>query len=161
MIDVSQLEKFARQCEAAATNLKPYAGQFLDDVGEEFLDIVQAEIQRSNNIDTGAMLASFTRGGTNNVYQLDTGALTLTVGTNVYYAKWVNEGHRQQPGRFVPGVWSGSHFRYVPGASTGMVLKASFVRGSNFFDKAQEVLKRMFPEMTERAFEQYFRRYFG
>lgn len=161
MIDVCELENFARKCEAARADLKSYAGKVLNEVGEEFLDIVQAEIQNADNIDTGAMLASFTRGGAGNVYQLDVGALTLTIGTNVYYAKWVNKGHSQQPGRFVPGVWEGKHFRYIPGAKTGMVLKASFVKGSHFFDKAKEVLERMFPETAEKAFEQFFNRYFG
>lgn len=161
MIDVSGLEDFARRCEAASADLRPYAGQVLKEVGEEFLNVVQAQIQRSDNIDTGKMLASFTKDGPGNVFQCDMGGLTLTVGTNVEYAKWVNKGHRQQPGRFVPGVWEGRHFRYIPGARTGMVLKASFVTGSFFFDKAQEALQRMFPEMVDRSFEQYFRRYFG
>lgn len=160
MIDVSQLENFARQCEAAAADLKPYAGQVLDEVGEKFLDIVQAAIQGAGNVDKGKLLASFAKGGGGNIYVLNTGGLTLTIGTNVEYAKWVNDGHRQKPGRFVPGVWEGNHFRYVPGAKTGMVLKASFVQGSHFFDKSVQVLERMFPEMTDRAFEQFFRRYF-
>lgn len=160
MIDVSQLENFARQCEAAAADLKPYAGQVLDEVGEKFLDIVQAAIQGAGNVDKGKLLASFAKGGGGNIYVLNTGGLTLTIGTSVEYAKWVNDGHRQKPGRFVPGVWEGNHFRYVPGAKTGMVLKASFVQGSHFFDKSVQVLERMFPEMTDRAFEQFFRRYF-
>lgn len=160
MIDVSQLENFARQCEAASADLKPYAGQVLDEVGEKFLDIVQAAIQGAGNVDKGKLLASFTKGGGGNIYVLNTGGLTLTIGTSVEYAKWVNDGHRQKPGRFVPGVWEGNYFRYVPGAKTGMVLKASFVQGSHFFDKSVQVLERMFPEMTDRAFEQFFRRYF-
>ena len=41
-----------------------------------------------------------------------------------------------------------------------MVLKASFVQGSHFFDKSVQVLQRMFPEMADRAFEQFFKRYF-
>lgn len=106
-------------------------------------------------------MGSFTKGGAGNIFQLDMGALTLTIGTDVYYAKWVNKGHGQQPGRFIPGVWEGSHFRYIPGAKTGMVLKASAVRGSHFFDKSVEVLERMFPEMAKSAFEQFFNRYFS
>lgn len=160
MIDVSQLERFARSCEAAAADLKPYAGEVLEDAGEEFLDIVQSAIQSAGNVDKGKLLASFTKGGAGNIWELNTGGLTLTIGTNVEYAKWVNDGHRQQPGRFIPGFWEGNHFRYSPGAKSGMVLKASFVTGSRFFDKSVQVLERMFPERAENAFRQFFRRYF-
>lgn len=160
MIDVSQIENFARGCEAAMADLKPYAGKTLEEIGEKFLDIVQQSIQRAGNIDTERLLGSFTKGGDGNVFELDTGALTLTIGTSVEYAKWVNKGHGQQPGRFVPGVWSGSHFTYIPGAKTGMVLKASFVKGSHYFDKSIQVLERIFPEMAKSSFEQFFRRYF-
>lgn len=160
MIDVSELENFSRQCEAAAVDLKPYAGKVLEEAGEEFLNIVQSAIQRANNIDRGKLLASFTKGGPGNIYELNLGGFTLTIGTSVKYAKWVNDGHKQRPGRFIPGVWEGNHFRYIPGAKTGMVLKASFVEGSHFFDKSVDVLKRMFPEMAEKSFDQFFRRYF-
>lgn len=161
MIDVSELEDFARKCEACKADLKPSAAKTLEEIGEEFLDIIQAEIQGSDNIDTGALLASFVKGGPGNIYHMDIGGLTLTIGTNVKYANWVNKGHGQTPGRFVPGVWEGKHFRYIPGARTGMVLKASFVRGSFFFDKAVQVLDRIFPEMVESSFKQFFARYFG
>lgn len=160
MIDVKQLEDFARGCEAARQDLKPYAAKTLDEIGEEFLDIVQEEIINHGHVVTGDLFKSFEKGGAGNVYQLDAGALTLTVGTSVYYAKWVNKGHPQRPGRFVPGVWDGKVFRYVPGAKTGMVLKAKFVKGSDFFDKSVEVLKRLFPEYTGNSFKQFFARYF-
>lgn len=160
MIDASQLEDFARRCQAAKADLKPYMGKTLDEIGEEFLDICCDEIEAAGNVDFGKLLASFTKGGPGNIYNLDLGGLTLTIGTNVYYAKWVNKGHGQRPGRFVPGYWSGKHFRYSPGCGTGMVLKASWVKGSFFFDKAQEVLERMFPEMSDKAFQQFWARYF-
>jgi len=160
MIDVSQLEDLARRCEAASTNLKPYLGETLDDIGNEFLEIVQSNIMRAKNVDTRLMLSSFVRGSSNGIYELDMGGLTLTIGTNVEYAKWVNDGHGQQPGRFIPGVWSGSRFTYVPGAKTGMVLKANRVTGSYFFDKSVRALESLFPSMADKAFEDFFRRYF-
>lgn len=160
MIDVSELERFARACEAAKADLKPYAGKVLEEAGEEFLDIVQSAIEGAGNVDTRKLLGSFTKGGDGNIWKLDTGGLILTIGTSVEYAKWVNDGHRQQPGRFIPGFWERNHFRYSPGAKTGMVLKASFVAGSHYFDKSIQVLKTIFPQMADRAFEQFFKRYF-
>ena len=50
------------------------------------------------------------------------------------YARWVNYGHGQQPGRFIPGSWKGDEFEYKPGAKTGMVLKKSFVPGKHFVE---------------------------
>ena len=160
MIDVSELENFAKNCEAAAVDLKSYAGKILEEAGEEFLDIVQSYIESLGNVDTGKLLASFTKGASGNMWELNLSGLTLTIGTNVKYAKWVNDGHRQKPGKFIPGFWEGNHFRYSPGAKSGMVLKASFVAGSHYFDKSVQVLERMFPNMADKAFEQFFRRYF-
>lgn len=161
MIDVSQLENFARSCRAAQADLKPYAGKFLEEAGEEFLDIVQGMIQSAGNVDRGKLLASFTKGSSGNVWILNSGGLTLTIGTDVEYAKWVNDGHGQQPGRFVPGFWEGENFRYTPGAKTGMVLKASFVPGSHYFDKAVQTFESVFPGRAKASFEQFFRRYFS
>ena len=136
-------------------------GKTLQEVGEEFLTIVQEAIEGAGNVDTGKLLSSFTKGGSGNVWNLDLGGLTLEIGSTLDYAKYVNDGHRQQPGRFVPGYWEGNHFRYSPGSKSGMVLKASFVAGSHFFDRSVQTLERMFPEMADKAFEQFFRRYFG
>lgn len=160
MIDVSELEEFAKACEAARADLKPHLGKTLDEIGEEFLEMVQTEIVGCGNINFGDLHDSFTKGGAMNEYRLDLGALTLTIGTRVPYAKWVNDGHKQRPGRFVPGVWSGKRFTYIPGAKTGMTLKAAFVPGSHFFDKAVQGLESLIPTYTENSFEQFFRRYF-
>ena len=50
------------------------------------------------------------------------------------YAGYVNYGHSQQPGRFIPGTWQGDKFRYNPKAKTGMVLKKSHVSGKHFVE---------------------------
>lgn len=161
MMDVHELEDFARRCEAASADIKPYAAKTLEQIGDEFLKMVQSNIQAAGNVDFGKLLGSFTKGANGNIFRLDTGALTLTIGTSIYYAQYVNKGHRQQPGRFVPGYWEGKHFRYSPGAKTGMVLKASHVKGSYFFDKAEENIGRTMNEYVERAFQRFWNRYFG
>ena len=146
MIDVSGLEAFAKACEDAGAEIKPYAGRTLDEIGEEFIEIVQSNIMAAGNVDTRLLLSSFSKGSSNGIYELDMGGLTLTIGTNVEYAKWVNDGHGQRPGRFVPGVWSGSRFTYVS--------------GSHFFDKSVQALESMFPDMVDRAFENFLKKYF-
>lgn len=52
------------------------------------------------------------------------------------YATWVNDGHKQRPGRFIPGYWEGTHFRYDPSASGGMVLKKAWVQGRFFVERS-------------------------
>ena len=54
------------------------------------------------------------------------------------YASYVNYGHSQQPGRFIPGEWNGDRFEYNPKAKVGMVLKADFVEGKHFVEDSIE-----------------------
>ena len=58
----------------------------------------------------------------------------IEIRSPAYYAGWVNYGHPQRPGRFIPGKWVDDKFRYNPKAKTGMVLKASHVSGKHFVE---------------------------
>ena len=60
----------------------------------------------------------------------------VTLINRAIYATWVNDGHKQRPGRFIPGRWEGTHFRYDPNADSGMVLKNSWVQGRFFVEKS-------------------------
>lgn len=160
MTEVNELETLAKKFEEATRGIHPFMGEILEEAGNEFLDIVQEEILRAGNVDTRLLLQSFSRGSGYNIFELDFGSLILTVGTRVEYAQWVNEGHSQSPGRFIPGIWHGDRFVYTPGAKTGMVLKASRVEGSGFFDKSIEVLKRIVPDLAEAKFQGFINRYF-
>ena len=64
--------------------------------------------------------------------------------SEIEYAPWVNDGHSQQPGRFIPGQWDGNRFKYQPGAKTGMVLKKSYVKGLHFMEKGLEATVAMY-----------------
>lgn len=161
MIDIKDMSEFTRKCEAAAADLKPYAQELVKQSGELFLDVVQDKITARGNVDTGRMLNSFQRGGPDNVFEISDDGFSIVIGSKVPYAPHVNYGHKQQPGRFIPGVWEGKHFRYVPGAKTGMVLKRKQVKGSKFFTDATKQMKERFPELVERSAEQFFRRYFS
>ena len=61
-------------------------------------------------VDTGAM-----RDGITHAYNDDGHQVTLIVGTNVYYAPYVELGHHQQPGRFVPKLGKRLVRSWVPG----------------------------------------------
>ena len=161
MIDTSELTNFVKKTQRVKRNLKPYMARTLDEMGEQFLDMVQAEIRANGNIISQKLMASFAKGGAGNVYRLNAGGLTLEVGSSIKYAKWVNEGHGQRPGRFIPGFWSGKRFIYVPGYGSGMVLKANFVKGSFYFDEAVDQLEELLPDIGRKAFEHFWELYFG
>jgi hypothetical protein len=62
------------------------------------------------------------------------------------YASYVNYGHPQEPGRFIPGEWKGDRFEYKPGNKTGMVLKADFVEGKHFVEDSIEATQARIQE---------------
>lgn len=65
----------------------------------------------------------------------ETGYEVLLV-NDMDYAIYVNDGHRQRPGRFVPGYWVGAkRFVYDRNSDTGMILKKSWVQGRFFVEK--------------------------
>lgn len=72
-------------------------------------------------------------------------------GKKVDYAAAVEYGHKQTPGRFIPGRWVGDNFIYDRSANGGMVLKKSFVKGSHYMQRAKEAI------MTG----DYIKKYFG
>ena len=45
----------------------------------------------------------------------------ITVINGLQYASYVEYGHRQQPGRFIPGHWEGERFIYNPDEEGGIV----------------------------------------
>ena len=61
-------------------------------------------------VDTGLLRDSITH-----AYNDDGSQVTLLVGTNVYYAPFVELGHKQQPGRFVPKIKKRLKRSWVPG----------------------------------------------
>ena len=78
----------------------------------------------------------------------------VTLYNRATYATWVNDGHRQQPGRFIPGYWVGSKFRYDPTANGGMVLSKPFVEGRFFVEKSiietEPVVLRIIEKQLDR-----------
>ena len=151
-VDVEEFKQFLESVEKAARGeFKKGLELFLEGIGYEFLRIVQDEIVRRGILDARLLLASFEKGA--------------EVGSNVEYAKFVNDGHWTNPKgverRFVPGYWVGDRFVYEPGAKTGMVLKQHWVNGKPYFDSALRILNQLFPEMLESKMQAWIDTYFG
>ena len=165
-VDLTEFKAFvSRLKNAASGDFKKELTLFMNGLGTEFLRVVEDEIIRRKVMDTRLLLASFHEGGEGNVWAIDDDGLTLEVGTNVTYAKYVNDGHWTNPKgvdkRFVPGRWEGDKFIYDPSAKTGMVLKQKWVEGSHYFDSAVRIFEKMFPNILEVKLQEWLDKYFG
>lgn len=164
--DLGEFREFFGSVEKAARgDFRKEFENFMEGIGNEFLRILQDEIIRRQVIDTRQLLASFEKGGSGNVWELEDGGLQLEVGTNVNYASYVNDGHwtntKGVERRFVPGYWDGDRFIYDPGAGGGMVLKQKWVPGKHFWESALRILDRIYPELLEAKLQEWLDSYFG
>ena len=164
--DFSEIKEFAAQLKQAASgDFKKELAVFIEGLGYELLRIVQDEIIRRKVMDTRLLLASFQKGGDDNVWEAADEGLTLEIGTNVTYAAYVNDGHWTNPKgvemRFVPGQWQGDRFIYEPGAKTGMVLRQRWVEGAHYWESAVRIFEKMFPDILEAKLQQWIDSYFG
>ena len=74
------------------------------------------------------------------------------------YAIWVEDGHRQRPGRFVPGYWEDEkHFVYDRNAKGGMVLKRPFVKGRFFVKKGLISTKDKSKQIVNKHIEKWWK----
>lgn len=164
-IDTSDAGRFFDALEAAARGgFRKELELFLEGLGVEFLRIVEDEIIRREVLDTRLLLASFHKGGDNNVWDITDGGLTLEVGSTLKYAGYVNDGHWTNPKgverRFVPGYWEGDRFIYDPEAEGGMVLKQKWVDGKPYWDSALRILDKMLPEFLDAKLQEWLDNYF-
>lgn len=75
---------------------------------------------------------------------------TATVLNNLAYVSYVEYGHRQRPGRFIPGRWEGDRFVYDPKAEGGMVLKKAWVPGRHMLTISEQEVERLALKLVER-----------
>lgn len=165
-VQFNGLDDFLAKLERAGRgSLKEDIQLWLEAIGIDFLDLIQDEIIRVGAVDTRLLLNSFSKQGEGNVWEISNDGLTLEVGTNVKYAKYVNDGHWLNPNgvstRFVPGRWSGERFIYDPGANTGMMLKQKWIEGYHFWESAKHIYERMFSRSLERKLQRWFQTYFS
>ena len=84
-------------------------------------------------VDTGALRNSITHG-----VLVGDGQVAAVLGTDMYYAPYVELGHHQQPGRYVPKL--------------GKRLVASFVQGKPFIRPAIENHVEEYFDIIQHAF---------
>lgn len=72
---------------------------------------------------------------------------TITVENTVSYASYVEFGHRQTPGRYVPAI--------------GKKLKERFVYGQYFLTHSEEELERIAPAVLQRKLDKFLKEVFS
>ncbi|MCD8206691.1 MAG: HK97 gp10 family phage protein [Bacteroidales bacterium] len=159
-VDLTEVRNFVEKLQTVARgDFKKELQEWLEALGTDFLRIVQDEIIRRQVVSHRELLASFEQGAAGNVWKVSDGGLTLEVGSSVEYAGYVEDGHDQQPGRFIPGYWEGNRFVYEPGYPGGMVLKADRVDGRHYFASAVRILEAMFPGYLDAKMSEWISKY--
>lgn len=159
-INVDGLDRLLRRlANVTDSNLRRQFELWLEAQGFELIDEIQNQIIRLETVDSRRLLNSFDKGSDGNIWEIKNGGLILEIGTNVKYAKLVNDGHWTNPQgvqtRWVPGRWSGERFEYDPGADTGMLLKQQWIDGQPYWDSAIAVYKQLFAASFESKFREW------
>lgn len=170
MFESDDMKQFFGKCSSAGNgDFKKALSVFVQGLGLEFLRVIQDEIIRLKVIDTRLLLSSFHIGDNGNA-ELSEGDLTVEVGTNVEYAKFVNDGHwtcgKGEAMRFVPGkvttnaVGKITSFEYDPSAKGGMMLKQKWIEGRHFWESGIKIMEKMIPGLLEAKVQQWMDNYF-
>lgn len=123
-------EKFEKHVSEILTNFDDLVEEQVKRLGLIYQAEVKEQITELGAVDTGRLRSSISMVSIDN--------RTVMVGTNLFYASWVNDGHKQDK-RFVPGRWKGERFEYIPyphNNGQGMMLKAKFVKGKHFMERS-------------------------
>lgn len=89
---------------------------------------------------------------------IDNGPATVVVINNLRYASYVEYGHRQEPGRFIPGYWEGERFVYDPDAEGGMVLKKPWVDGRLMMTFSKNELENEAPPLLKQRLYKFLKK---
>ncbi|MDN0191063.1 MULTISPECIES: HK97 gp10 family phage protein [unclassified Bacillus (in: firmicutes)] len=146
--------------EAASGGFSRQATRWLEECGQDFLEIVQSELISTQTVNTEKLFRSFERGTKDNLWIAQSGGLSLEVGTQLDYASFLNDGHwtSKQDVRWVPGRFQDSQFIYDPAASTGMALKRKWIPGTGYWDHALLLYEQLFEKSLESKLRQWLKK---
>lgn len=130
--DLTEWVEFGQRL-TSAEDFDQYIGKAVQEITKK----LHKMLITNTPVDFGTLQAFWKTSENYNYLVEDKGSVyEVTLLNRAIYATWVNDGHRQRPGRFIPGYWEGKHFRYDPNANEGMVLKKSWVQGRFFVEKS-------------------------
>lgn len=165
VVGLKDLKKLNQSIQKmGGTNLRKKYAEWLEILGVEFLEIVRGEIIARNKVDTQNLLSSFSKGSLNNIWILKEGGLSLEVGSNVSYASYLNDGYWEcRPNQlkvYIPGIWRGDVFTYMPNADIGMILRRRWVEGSHYWESAIRIMEKMYPGRLDALMQQWVKQCF-
>lgn len=150
-LDITGFRSFFKGVQEANDDWDAFAEQFLLECARE----VWADSKALTPVDTGDLR---NRWEISKVYRTPA-SYYIEIFNTVYYASYIEYGHKQQVGRFVPGVISNGKFTYVKGAKSGIVLKKPFVNGFHMCQISLTRLQGRMRQKFERAFRAYCKRF--
>ena len=136
--DNSQFEEFARHinAEISGGQLKNEVKNSVRNVGETY----KRNAESRTPVQSGDLRRSWQLKG-----PFFAGSdITVELKNSKNYASFVENGHRQTPGRYVPAI--------------GKKLKASWVPGQHFLQKATNETKGQLPQLLTPAMDEILRR---
>ena len=136
-VDVSELTAFAsRVASANGAAKEAFYHEALTELGTVFISLVKPVTPAR----TGTL-----RGGWDAMPPVVSGR-SVTITNPVFYASYVDLGHRQHPGQFVPPLQKR--------------LKASWVNGQHFSEKAEHSVKEAIPRVVQPRLDAFLRTVF-
>ena len=136
-VDVSELTAFANRVRAAnGASKEAFYHEALSELGTVFISLAKPATPER----TGTL-----RLGWDAMPPVISGH-SVTITNPVFYASYVDLGHRQHPGQFVPPLQRR--------------LKASWVNGQHFSEKAEHAVKEAIPRVVQPKLDAWLRTVF-
>ncbi len=142
MVELAQLEELVQKIENAAETM----GEVADVAAGKMTVEAWKSAVKNTPVKTGYLKS----GWSDNVNVEKSGnSRTITLSNNVEYAEYVENGHIQHPGQFVPGLGKDGK---------GRRLVKNFVEGAHMAKRAELHCKRVANQVVKQATEEALRK---
>ena len=151
-VDFRELEKFAKDLEKIRDKeLQKVIEKTVKEIAARFL----AKVIKRTPVDKGTLRRGWTAGSNSNASAfIDSiqvnkigNVYEITISNNVEYAVYVEYGHRQEVGRFVPAI--------------GKRLKKSWVEGKFMLTKSEIEIKGQMDKIIAKNIDTWLKEVFG
>lgn len=144
-VDVSQLEGFADKISSLNAEQKEL---FFQDSCNELANRLLALVIPRTPVRSGVLRGGWTNNQSGSGFSVMSsgGSYSVTLTNPTPYASYVESGHRQTPGRYVPAI--------------GKRLKASWVEGQHFLKLSEDDLMGIAPGVLQSKLDAFLRTVF-
>lgn len=150
-LDISQFRKFYTGINLVDEQYREFIKGFLLKIAKEALDSTKelTPVHHGNLKENWQITNVVQRG---KVYEVQ-------IFNTLYYASYIEDGHRQRVGRFVPGyIDSSGYFQYQRNYPGGIILKKPFVNGFHMCRISLERLDSNIKSKFEQELKTFLRR---